>query len=59
VVAAGEGVICHALETGELVGALPSISAKFLAVDRELTIAALDVDGFLTVHRLATHLSLV
>ena len=59
VVAAGEGVSCHALETGELVGALPSVSAKLLLVDRELTIAALDVDGFLTVHRLATHLSLV
>ncbi len=59
VVAAGEGLACHALETGELVAALPAVSASLLAVDRELTVAALDVDGLLTVHRLGTHLSLV
>jgi outer membrane protein assembly factor BamB len=59
VVTAGEGLCCHALETGELVGALPATSAALLAVDRELTVAALDVDGLLTVHRLGTHLSLV
>jgi len=56
---AGEGIACHALANGEILGALPGVSAAHLAVDGELTVAALDLDGLLTVHRLRTHLSVV
>lgn len=58
-VVAGDGIACHALETGEIVGALPGVSAARLAVDAELVVSALDLDGQLTVHRLGTHLSVV
>ena len=58
-VAAGDGLAFHAAESGELVGALPGVSASLLAVDRELTVVALDLDGLLTLHRLGTHLSVV
>jgi len=56
---AGDGIACHALSTGEMVGALPGISAAHLVVAADLTVAALDLDGLLAVHRLGTHLSLV
>jgi len=56
---AGDGIACHALETGEIVGALPGVSAARLAVDADLVVSALDLDGQLTVHRLGTHLSVV
>lgn len=55
----GDGVTFHAVATGELLGALPAIAAARLAVDPRLTLAALDLDGLLTVHRLGTHLSVV
>jgi outer membrane protein assembly factor BamB len=58
-VVGGDGLACHAVETGEIVGVLPAVSASLLAVDGELTVAALDLDGLLTVHRLGTHLSVV
>jgi hypothetical protein len=56
---AGDGIAFHAVETGEIVGALPGVSAARLSVDAELVVAALDLDGQLTVHRLGTHLSVV
>jgi len=56
---AGDGIACHALSTGERVGALPGVSAALLSVTADLTVAALDLDGLVTVHRLGTHLSLV
>jgi hypothetical protein len=59
VVVGGDGLAFHAAATGELLGALPGVAASRLAVDGRLTVAALDLDGLLTVHRLATHLSLV
>lgn len=55
----GDGVAFHALSTGELLGALPGVAAARLAVDGRLAVAALDLDGLLTVHRLGTHLSVV
>jgi outer membrane protein assembly factor BamB len=58
-VVAGDGLSFHALETGEILGALPGVSAARLAVDGTLSVAALDVDGLVTVHRLSTHLSVV
>lgn len=58
-IVAGDGIACHAPETGEIVGALPGVSAAHLAVDAELVVSALDLDGQLTVHRLGTHLSVV
>jgi outer membrane protein assembly factor BamB len=58
-VVAGDGITCHALETGEIVGAIPGVSAAHLAVDAELVVSALDLDGQLTIHRLGTHLSVV
>ncbi|HYD42477.1 MAG TPA: PQQ-binding-like beta-propeller repeat protein [Anaeromyxobacter sp.] len=58
-VVAGDGLSFHALETGEILGALPAVSATRLAVDGALSVAALDLDGLLTVHRLSTHLSVV
>lgn len=58
-VVAGDGLSFHGRETGELLGALPGVSATRLAVDGALTVAALDLDGLVTVHRLSTHLSVV
>jgi outer membrane protein assembly factor BamB len=58
-VVGGDGVALHAVATGELLGALPGVSAARLVVDDQLTMAALDLDGLLTVHRLGTHLSVV
>lgn len=58
-VVAGDGIACHALETGEIVGALPGVSAAHLLVDEQLVISALDLDGQLTLHRVGTHLSVV
>jgi outer membrane protein assembly factor BamB len=58
-VVAGDGQSFHALETGEILGALPAVSATRLAVDDTLSVAALDLDGLVTVHRLSTHLSVV
>lgn len=59
VVVAGDGIACHALETGEMIGALPGVSAAQLVVGADLSLAALDLDGQLTVHRLGTHLSVL
>jgi hypothetical protein len=59
VVVGGDGVTFHAAATGELLGALPGVAAARLAVDAQLTVAALDLDGLLTVHQLGTHLSVV
>jgi hypothetical protein len=56
---AGDGIACHSLETGEFVGALPGVSAAHLAVDGDLVVSALDLDGQLTVHRVGRHLSVV
>jgi hypothetical protein len=58
-VVGGEGIAFHAVATGELMGAIPGVSAARLVVDSALTVAALDLDGLLTVHRLGTHLSVV
>ena len=58
-VVAGDGIACHALDTGEIVGALPGVSAAHLVVDGDLVVSSLDLDGQLTVHRLGTHLSVV
>ncbi len=58
-VVAGDGIACHALETGEIVGALPGVSAAHLAVDADLVVTALDLDGQLTLHRVGGHLSVV
>lgn len=58
-VVAGDGLSFHARETGEILGALPGVSATQLAVDGALSVAALDLDGLVTIHRLTTHLSVV
>jgi hypothetical protein len=58
-VVAGDGLSFHARETGEILGALPAVSATHLAVDGALSVAALDLDGLVTLHRLSTHLSVV
>jgi outer membrane protein assembly factor BamB len=55
----GDGVAFHSVATGELIGALSGVAAARLALDADVTVAALDLDGLLTVHRLGTHLSVV